>query len=359
MKLDSQIEDLKIKFKSLNDQLLNSENLGNKELKKINKELAKLEPVINIANEIQRLEKEIIGYKDILENEKDDELRDMVKKELPEYEYLLEEQNKELMLALLPKDEADEKNVILEIRAGTGGDEAALFAGDLYRMYERYSALKNWIFTPMLKSETGLKGIKEAVIEIKGVSVFKLLKNESGVHRVQRIPETESGGRIHTSAATVAVLPEAEEFDVDLKDSELRIDVYRSGGAGGQSVNTTDSAVRITHIPTGIVVIQQDERSQHKNKAKALKILRSRIYDAERLKIDTELSSNRKSQVGSGDRSERIRTYNFPQGRVSDHRINLTLYKLDQFLLGDALEEMISALSASEQAEKLNNLNDS
>ena len=359
MKLDSQIEDLKIKFKSLNDQLLNSENLGNKEIIQINKELSKLDPVINIANEIQRLEKEIIGYKDILENEKDEELRDMVKKELPEYENLFEEQNKELMLALLPKDEADEKNVILEIRAGTGGDEAALFAGDLYRMYERYSALKSWIFTPMLKSETGLKGIKEAVIEIKGDSVFKLLKNESGVHRVQRIPETESGGRIHTSAATVAVLPEAEEFDVDLKDSELRIDVYRSGGAGGQSVNTTDSAVRITHIPTGIVVIQQDERSQHKNKAKALKILRSRIYDAERLKRDNELSSNRKSQVGSGDRSERIRTYNFPQGRVSDHRINLTLYKLDQFLLGDALEEMISALSASEQAEKLNHLNDS
>ena len=359
MKLDSQIEDLKIKFKSLNDQLLNSENLGNKEIIQINKELSKLEPVINIANEIQRLEKEIIGYKDILENEKDEELRDMVKKELPEYENLFEEQNKELMLALLPKDETDEKNVILEIRAGTGGDEAALFAGDLYRMYERYSALKSWIFTPMLKSETGLKGIKEAVIEIKGDSVFKLLKNESGVHRVQRIPETESGGRIHTSAATVAVLPEAEEFDVDLKDSELRIDVYRSGGAGGQSVNTTDSAVRITHIPTGIVVIQQDERSQHKNKAKALKILRSRIYDAERLKRDNELSSNRKSQVGSGDRSERIRTYNFPQGRVSDHRINLTLYKLDQFLLGDALEEMISALSASEQAEKLNHLNDS
>ena len=359
MKLDSQIEDLKIKFKSLNDQLLNSENLGNKEIIQINKELSKLEPVINIANEIQRLEKEIIGYKDILENEKDEELRDMVKKELPEYENLFEEQNKELMLALLPKDEADEKNVILEIRAGTGGDEAALFAGDLYRMYERYSVLKSWIFTPMLKSETGLKGIKEAVIEIKGDSVFKLLKNESGVHRVQRIPETESGGRIHTSAATVAVLPEAEEFDVDLKDSELRIDVYRSGGAGGQSVNTTDSAVRITHIPTGIVVIQQDERSQHKNKAKALKILRSRIYDAERLKRDNELSSNRKSQVGSGDRSERIRTYNFPQGRVSDHRINLTLYKLDQFLLGDALEEMISALSASEQAEKLNHLNDS
>jgi len=356
MKLDSQIEDLKIKFKSLNDQLLNSENLGNKEIIQINKELSKLEPVINIANEIQRLEKEIIGYKDILENEKDEELRDMVKKELPEYENLFEEQNKELMLALLPKDEADEKNVILEIRAGTGGDEAALFAGDLYRMYERYSALKSWIFTPMLKSETGLKGIKEAVIEIKGDSVFKLLKNESGVHRVQRIPETESGGRIHTSAATVAVLPEAEEFDVDLKDSELRIDVYRSGGAGGQSVNTTDSAVRITHIPTGIVVIQQDERSQHKNKAKALKILRSRIYDAERLKRDNELSSNRKSQVGSGDRSERIRTYNFPQGRVTDHRINLTLHKLEEFLSGEIHEEMNEGLRLKEQDLKLQNL---
>ena len=359
MKLDNQIVDLKIKFKSLNDQLLNSENLENKEIIKINKELSKLEPIINIVNEIERIQNEIIGYKELLENEKDEELRDIVKKELPEYEILLEDNNKELMLALLPKDEADEKNVILEIRAGTGGDEAALFAGDLYRMYERYSSLKNWRFTPMLKSETGLKGIKEAVIEIKGDSVFKLLKNESGVHRVQRIPETESGGRIHTSAATVAVLPEAEEFDVDLKDSELRIDVYRSGGAGGQSVNTTDSAVRITHLPTGIVVIQQDERSQHKNKAKALKILRSRIYDAERLKRDSEMSSNRKSQVGSGDRSERIRTYNYPQGRVSDHRINLTLYKLDQFLLGDALEEMISALSASEQADKLNQLNDS
>ena len=284
-------------------------------------------------------------------------LRDIAKIELPIFEKDLETKNKELLIALLPKDDADEKNVILEIRAGTGGDEAALFAGDLYRMYERYSSLKSWQFKPMEKSETGLKGIKEAVIEIKGDGVFKFLKNESGVHRVQRIPETESGGRIHTSAATVAVLPEAEEVDVEIKDTDLRIDVYRSGGAGGQSVNTTDSAVRITHIPTNIVVTQQDERSQHKNKAKALKILRSRIYEVERLKKQQELSSSRKSQVGSGDRSERIRTYNFPQGRVSDHRINLTLYKLDQFLTGEALDEMISALSASEQADKLNQLN--
>jgi peptide chain release factor 1 len=323
----------------------------------INKDLSKLEPIITLSNMIEKIENEIIGYKDILENENDEELRDIAKIELPIFEKDLETKNKELLIALLPKDDADEKNVILEIRAGTGGDEAALFAGDLYRMYERYSSLKSWQFKPMEKSETGLKGIKEAVIEIKGDGVFKFLKNESGVHRVQRIPETESGGRIHTSAATVAVLPEAEEVDVDIKDTDLRIDVYRSGGAGGQSVNTTDSAVRITHIPTNIVVTQQDERSQHKNKAKALKILRSRIYEVERLKKQQELSSSRKSQVGSGDRSERIRTYNFPQGRVSDHRINLTLYKLDQFLTGEALDEMISALSASEQADKLNQLN--
>ena len=358
MKLDKQINDLKEKFKSLNNQLMNSESIENKELIKINKELSKLEPVIIIVNEIEKIENEIKGYRFMLENEKDDDLREIVKKELPEYETTLEKKNKELMLSLLPKDEADKKNAIIEIRAGTGGDEAALFAGDLYRMYERYSSNKKWQFNPLEKSETGLKGIKEAVIEVKGNNVFKLLKNESGVHRVQRIPETESGGRIHTSAATVAVLPEAEEFDVDIKDSEIRIDVYRSGGAGGQSVNTTDSAVRITHLPSGIVVIQQDERSQHKNKSKALKILRSRIYDLERQKREKELSTDRKNQVGSGDRSERIRTYNFPQGRVSDHRINLTLYKLDQFLLGEALDEMISALSASQEAEKLNKLND-
>ena len=357
MKLDKQILELKNKFNNLNEQLMNSENLDNKKIIKINKDLSKLEPIITLSNIIEKIEKEIIGYKDILENENDEELRDIAKLELPTFEKDLETRNKELLIALLPKDDADEKNVILEIRAGTGGDEAALFAGDLYRMYERYSSLKSWQFQPMEKSETGLKGIKEAVIEIKGDGVFKFLKNESGVHRVQRIPETESGGRIHTSAATVAVLPEAEEVDVEIKDTDLRIDVYRSGGAGGQSVNTTDSAVRITHIPTNIVVTQQDERSQHKNKAKALKILRSRIYEVERLKKQQELSSSRKSQVGSGDRSERIRTYNFPQGRVSDHRINLTLYKLDQFLTGEALDEMISALSASEQADKLNQLN--
>ena len=357
MKLDKQINDLKSKFDHLNEKLLNSQNLDNKEIIQINKDLSKLEPIITLSNVIKNLNKEIKDYKEILENESDEDLRDLAKQELPIFEKDLETKNKELLIALLPRDEADEKNVILEIRAGTGGDEAALFAGDLYRMYERYSSLKNWKFQPMEKSETGLKGIKEAIIEIKGDGVFKFLKNESGVHRVQRIPETESGGRIHTSAATVAVLPEAEDVDLDIKDTDLRIDVYRSGGAGGQSVNTTDSAVRITHLPTNIVVTQQDERSQHKNKAKALKILRSRLYEVERIKKQEEESSNRKNQVGSGDRSERIRTYNFPQGRVSDHRINLTLYKLDQFLTGEALDEMISALSASEQADKLSQLN--
>ena len=357
MKLDKQINDLKSKFDHLNEKLLNSQNLDNKEIIQINKDLSKLEPIITLSNVIKNLNKEIKDYKEILENESDEDLRDLAKQELPIFEKDLETKNKELLIALLPRDEADDKNVILEIRAGTGGDEAALFAGDLYRMYERYSSLKNWKSQPMEKSETGLKGIKEAIIEIKGDGVFKFLKNESGVHRVQRIPETESGGRIHTSAATVAVLPEAEDVDLDIKDTDLRIDVYRSGGAGGQSVNTTDSAVRITHLPTNIVVTQQDERSQHKNKAKALKILRSRLYEVERIKKQEEESSNRKNQVGSGDRSERIRTYNFPQGRVSDHRINLTLYKLDQFLTGEALDEMISALSASEQADKLSQLN--
>ena len=357
MKLDKQINDLKSKFDHLNEKLLNAQNLDNKEIIQINKDLSKLEPIITLSNVIKNLNKEIKDYKEILENESDEDLRDLAKQELPIFEKDLETKNKELLIALLPRDEADDKNVILEIRAGTGGDEAALFAGDLYRMYERYSSLKNWKFQPMEKSETGLKGIKEAIIEIKGDGVFKFLKNESGVHRVQRIPETESGGRIHTSAATVAVLPEAEDVDLDIKDTDLRIDVYRSGGAGGQSVNTTDSAVRITHLPTNIVVTQQDERSQHKNKAKALKILRSRLYEVERIKKQEEESSNRKNQVGSGDRSERIRTYNFPQGRVSDHRINLTLYKLDQFLTGEALDEMISALSASEQADKLSQLN--
>ena len=254
---------------------------------------------------------------------------------------------------LLPKDEADERNAILEVRAGTGGEEAALFAAALFRMYARYAALKGWKFEPMDVSETGLGGVKEATATITGRNVFARLKFESGVHRVQRVPETEASGRIHTSAATVAVMPEAEEVDIHIDEKDLRIDVFRSSGPGGQSVNTTDSAVRITHIPTGVVVQQQDEKSQHKNKAKALKILRARLYEAEREKRDAERAANRRSQVGSGDRSERIRTYNFPQRRVTDHRINLTLHKLEAILEGPGLTELIDALVAEDEAERL------
>jgi peptide chain release factor 1 len=258
-----------------------------------------------------------------------------------------------IQILLLPKDEADEKNAILEVRAGTGGEEAALFAAELFEMYRRYAALRGWRFETMDVSETGLGGFKEATASITGRGVFARLKFESGVHRVQRVPATEAGGRIHTSAATVAVLPEAEEVDVHIDEKDLRIDVFRSSGPGGQSVNTTDSAVRITHLPTGIVVSQQDEKSQHKNKAKAMKVLRARLYELERSARDAERAANRKSQVGSGDRSERIRTYNFPQGRVTDHRINLTLYKIDKVMMGEALDEVIDALIAADEAERL------
>src|ERR1700676_3182984 len=254
---------------------------------------------------------------------------------------------------LLPKDEADERNAILELRAGTGGEEAALFATNLFRMYQKYAAVHGWRFEVMELSETGLGGFKEAIVAITRRNVFERLKFESGVHRVQRVPETEGSGRIHTSAATVAVLPEAEEVDIHIDEKDLRIDVFRSSGPGGQSVNTTDSAVRITHLPTGIVVSQQDEKSQHKNKARALKVLRARLYEMERQALAATRAADRKSQIGSGDRSERIRTYNFPQGRVTDHRINLTLYKIDKVLSGEALDEIIDALSAADRATKL------
>jgi peptide chain release factor 1 len=283
----------------------------------------------------------------------DREMRALAEDELHELERRLPELEHAVKLALLPKDEADARGAILEIRAGTGGEEAALFAGDLYRMYERYAGLRDWRFEPLSASDTGRGGIKEVIVAIKGRGVFRRLKYEAGVHRVQRVPVTEASGRIHTSAATVAVLPEAEEVDVRIDENELRIDVYRSSGPGGQSVNTTDSAVRITHLPTGIVVTQQDEKSQHKNKAKALKILRSRLYERERMAREAERAASRKGQVGSGDRSERIRTYNFPQSRCTDHRINLTLYKLDQILAGEALDEIIDALIAEDEAARL------
>ncbi len=283
----------------------------------------------------------------------DPEMRALASAELEALETRIPELEEAVKVALLPRDEADDKSAILEIRAGTGGEEAALFAGDLYRMYQRYAELHSWRFEPLSVSDTGLGGIKEVIVAIKGQGVFARLKYEAGVHRVQRVPSTEASGRIHTSAATVAVLPEAEDVDIQIDDKDLRIDVYRSSGPGGQSVNTTDSAVRITHLPTGLVVIQQDEKSQHKNRAKALRVLRARLYDRERSAQDAERAANRRGQVGSGDRSERIRTYNFPQGRCTDHRINLTLYKLEKVLSGEALDELIDALIAEDQAARL------
>jgi peptide chain release factor 1 len=277
----------------------------------------------------------------------------MANVEIEELSKKQEEAEHALKLLLLPKDSDDSRNAILEVRAGTGGDEAALFGSDLFAMYQRFAAQQGWRFEVMEISETGIGGYKEATANISGQDVFARLKYESGVHRVQRVPETEAGGRIHTSAATVAVLPEAQDVDIDINESDLRVDVFRASGPGGQSVNTTDSAVRITHLPTGIMVSQQDEKSQHKNRAKAMKILRARLYDAERARQQAERAASRKGQVGSGDRSERIRTYNFPQGRVTDHRINLTLYKLDKILNGEALDEVVEALASEDQAARL------
>jgi peptide chain release factor 1 len=283
----------------------------------------------------------------------DAEMAELAALELAEIEAGLPDMEAALEILLLPKDSADELNVIVEVRAGTGGDEAALFAGDLFRMYARYADLQGWKSEIISQSEGDIGGYKEVVTAIRGKGVFARLKFESGVHRVQRVPETESGGRIHTSAATVAVLPEPEEVDVKIEEKDLRIDVFRASGPGGQSVNTTDSAVRITHLPTGITVSQQDEKSQHKNRAKAMQVLRARLFEAERERADSERAADRKSQVGSGDRSERIRTYNFPQGRVTDHRITLTLHKLEKILAGDGLDEMVEALIREDQAQRL------
>ena len=324
------------------------------EYARLSKEYADLTPVVEAAEAFLKAREEMAGAAEIMEDaEADADMKALAEEEF----YALKEQLPELELAvqklLLPKDEADARDAILEIRAGTGGDEAALFAADLFRMYQRYADLHGWKFEIMEINETGIGGYKEAVAGIHGRDVFARLKYESGVHRVQRVPETEAGGRIHTSAATVAVLPEAEDVDIEINDSDLRIDVYRSSGPGGQSVNTTDSAVRITHLPTGIVVSQQDEKSQHKNKAKAMKILRARLYDHERQRVDAERAAQRRGMVGTGDRSERIRTYNFPQGRVTDHRIGLTLHKLDRVIAGEALDELVDALTAEDQAQRL------
>ena len=319
---------------------------------KLAKEYSDLTPMVDTIDALRRAEAERQELQPLLTGE-DAEMRELAQGEIAALDRQIPALEQRIKVLLLPKDEADERNAILELRAGTGGDEAALFAGELFRMYQRYAILKGWKFEIMDLSETGIGGFKEAIASITGRGVFERLKFESGVHRVQRVPETENSGRVHTSAATVAVLPEAEEVDIKIDEKDLRIDVFRSSGPGGQSVNTTDSAVRITHIPTGLVVSQQDEKSQHKNKAKGMKVLRARLYERERQQKADVRAASRKSQVGSGDRSERIRTYNFPQGRVSDHRINLTLYKIDKVMSGEALDEIIDPLIAEDQAERL------
>jgi len=348
---EKQFDNIESKFKNIESDLNNQFGLDTAKLVKLNKEYAELTPIVETIQKYKEDRSEISKLSKLIEDD-DPSIKEIAQEELKEKRKSITLLENELMKLLIPKDENDKKNSILEIRAGTGGDEASLFAADLFSMYQRFSDFNDWKFEILSISETGLQGIKEVICNISGYNVFSKLKFESGVHRVQRVPTTESSGRVHTSAATVAVLPEAEEVDINIEDKDLRIDVFRSSGPGGQSVNTTDSAVRITHIPTGIVVSQQDEKSQHKNKAKALKILRSRILDKEIQDNNKQRSLERKNQVGSGDRSERIRTYNFPQGRVSDHRINLTLYNLSEILEGN-LDDLINPLMADEETNKL------
>ena len=351
LNFEKQFENITKKYNEIENSLNNQSGFESEKLIKLNKEYADLKPIVNTISNYKNELKEIDDLKKLLDDD-DVSIKQIADEELIEKKKNIKLLEDKLMRLLIPKDKNDDKNSILEIRAGTGGDEASLFAADLFSMYQKYADINKWKFEVLSLSETGLKGIKEVICNISGYNVFSKLKFESGVHRVQRVPTTESSGRVHTSAATVAVLPEAEEVDIKLEDKDLRIDVFRSSGPGGQSVNTTDSAVRITHIPTGIVVSQQDEKSQHKNKAKAMKILRSRILDNEIQEKNKERSQERKNQVGSGDRSERIRTYNFPQGRVSDHRINLTLYNLDEILEGN-LDDLITPLITNEESVKL------
>ena len=355
-----------IPFQKVKDIIVQHDNLekelstGSIEPKlfaKKSKEYANLGNIITIAREYVNFDSLKKDLQQILDDKNNDlEIIELAKKDLNEMEAKKKVYENKLKIFLLPKDEDDDKNAIVEIRAGTGGLEASLFCADLFKMYEKVCSKKKWQLELINISKSEAGGFKEVIFSVNGSNIYSYLKYESGVHRVQRIPETETQGRVHTSAATVAVLPEAEEIDIQIKDTDLRIDVFRAGGPGGQSVNTTDSAVRITHIPSGVVVSQQDEKSQHKNKAKALKILRSRVYEAEKRKKDQERSSNRRNQIGSGDRSERIRTYNFPQGRVTDHRINLTLHKLDEFLSGEVHNEMNDELRLKDQNLKLENL---
>ena len=350
------IEDLISKHLLLETELSSGE-VDKKLFAEKSKEYSDLNEIVEDAKKYFSYDNEKQDLEKILEDSSsDDDFKSMAQNELVSLKSENELREKKLKLFLLPKDEADKKNAIIEIRAGTGGLEASLFASDLFKMYEKVSHKKKWDLELISMSQSEAGGLKEVIATIKGKNIYSTLKYESGVHRVQRVPDTETQGRVHTSAATVAVLPEAEEVDLKINDSDLRIDVFRAGGPGGQSVNTTDSAVRITHVPTGLSVSQQDEKSQHKNKAKGMKILRSRLYDLERSRIDQERSQDRKSKIGTGDRSERIRTYNFPQGRVTDHRINLTLHKLEEFLEGEAFDEMIETLTLQAQEEKLSNL---
>ena len=350
------IEDLLNKH-SILEKDLSSGDIDKKKFAEKSKEYSDLNEIINEAKNYLSFDKDKMELEKILlDQNTDDELKKMAETELGDLKLKHEQNEKKLKLFLIPKDEADKKNAIIEIRAGTGGLEASLFASDLFKMYEKVSHKKKWVLELISISKSEAGGLKEVIASIKGTNIYSTLKYESGVHRVQRVPDTETQGRVHTSAATVAVLPEAEEVDLKIKETDLRIDVFRAGGPGGQSVNTTDSAVRITHIPTGLSVSQQDEKSQHKNKAKGMKILRARLYELERSRIDQERSKDRKNKIGTGDRSERIRTYNFPQGRVTDHRINLTLHKLEEFLEGEIFDEMIESLTLRAQEESLSSL---
>ncbi len=353
MSLEENLDRVLARHQELSDLMASSEPPSADEFAKLSKEYSDLTPVVDAIGELRRAKAEVGDLAELIaDGETEAEMKAMAEEEFAQLKDKIPALEQQVQVMLLPRDRADDKNAILEVRAGTGGEEAGLFAADLFRMYQRYAETRKWKFELMSVNETGIGGYKEAIASISGAGVFARLKFESGVHRVQRVPETESGGRIHTSAATVAVMPEAEEVDVKIEDKDLRIDVFRASGPGGQSVNTTDSAVRITHLPTGVVVTQQDEKSQHKNKAKAMKVLRARLYEAERQKADAERAKTRKSQIGSGDRSERIRTYNYPERRVTDHRINLTLHKLERVMDGE-LDEIVEALTADDEARRL------
>lgn len=357
MSFESHLRKIVERSEEINQRLMQSNSINPKELTALSKEQAEISDLVELSREYLDLIKKIEENESaIADKSNDSELIKMFEEDLYALNKALPELKERLQVLLIPKDKDDDKNVILEIRAGTGGDEAALFAAVLLRMYQKYSERMRWQFEILSIVNTGLHGCKEVSVSINGRGVFSKLKFESGVHRVQRVPETEASGRLHTSAATVAILPEAEDLDIKINENDLRIDVFRASGSGGQHVNTTDSAVRITHLPSGLVVSQQDEKSQHKNKAKALKILRSRLYELEKTQQDMELSKMRKGQVGSGDRSERIRTYNYPQNRVTDHRINLTLYHLTEIVNEGELDEIINALLADDQINKLANL---